>query len=298
MAISICDLKTNEHGREMILHGSALLPAACYHDDITQAPVRWHWHDEFEVILVTEGEMDIVVGSEKYTTRKGDGVFINAAVLHSAQNTGTSSCHLISIVFHPRLIGGSPDSIYWKKYLNPILTDSSFHGFFLNHNIPWQKDFLDSLETAWHALAQEGPGYEFLVREQLSHMIYLFMSYHHINAGHFSEKSLRNNERIKTMLQFIQSNFGDNLDISQIAGAASISTSECLRCFRDTIGMTPIQYLKQYRIQQAAELLDNSTAKIADIAHRCGFQEMSYFAKTFRQITNYTPSAYRKRETS
>ena len=59
------------------------------------------------------------------------------------------------------------------------------------------------------------------------------------------------------------------------------------------VGTTPIQYVKQLRIQKAAELLASTDQRIADIGAACGFQEMSYFAKTFRTVKGQAPSQYR-----
>ena len=61
------------------------------------------------------------------------------------------------------------------------------------------------------------------------------------------------------------------------------------------IGCTPIRYVKQVRIQKAAELLASTKRKISDIGAECGFQEMSYFAKIFRELKGCTPGDFRKR---
>ena len=98
------------------------------------------------------------------------------------------------------------------------------------------------------------------------------------------------------MLQYIQSNYAEDLSTENIARSAAISGSECLRCFRTMVGTTPIQYVKQLRIQKAAELLASTDRKIADIGALCGFQEMSYFAKTFRTLKGCTPREYRTRK--
>ena len=95
------------------------------------------------------------------------------------------------------------------------------------------------------------------------------------------------------MLRFIHANHSSELNTKRIADSVMISESECLRCFHTTINTTPIQYLKQYRIQQAAHLLVFSADKISDIAARCGFQDMSYFTKTFKQLKGCVPSEYR-----
>lgn len=99
---------------------------------------------------------------------------------------------------------------------------------------------------------------------------------------------------MKQMLSFIQQSFGETITVRQIAQSASISESECMRCFRQTIGTTPGAYLKNYRLQYAAELLKNTDISVASAASRCGFQEMSYFSRAFRNVYGCTPSGYRK----
>jgi len=294
MALSICNTVADERGHEMIMHGTSPFPIGCYHDNLIADPVPWHWHEELEAVVVDQGECIFSVGSERYPLRKGDGIFINASVLHSAVETGSDGCHLHSICFHPRLIGGSPDSIFWHHYLSPMLSDVSFYCFYLDQSVGWQKEAIDAIENAWHACAQEPPGYEFLVRNYLSGLIWLSASHRPLMKTRPSEKALRDGERIKTMLQYIQEHYSEEINTRQIAGSAMISSSECLRCFRSTIGTTPIQYVKQYRIQQASLLLATTNQKIVDIGTQCGFQEMSYFAKTFRELIGCTPSEYRK----
>ena len=61
------------------------------------------------------------------------------------------------------------------------------------------------------------------------------------------------------------------------------------------IGRSPIQYVKQVRIQKAAELLLGTDLKISDIGLQCGFQEMSYFAKAFRELKGCTPHEFREK---
>ena len=99
---------------------------------------------------------------------------------------------------------------------------------------------------------------------------------------------------MKRMLQFIQDHYAGEVNTAAIAGSAAISQSECLRCFRSAIGAAPSQYLKQFRIQQAAGLLRTTRLSVAEVGARCGFQDASYFTKAFREAKGCTPSAYRE----
>ena len=55
MALSACNTETDSAGRELTVHGTAAFPIACYHDDLEAAPVPWHWHEELELLIASEG---------------------------------------------------------------------------------------------------------------------------------------------------------------------------------------------------------------------------------------------------
>ena len=55
MALSLCRTTVDDSARELMEHGTAAFPIACYHDDLQAEPVPWHWHEELEVLVVSEG---------------------------------------------------------------------------------------------------------------------------------------------------------------------------------------------------------------------------------------------------
>ena len=96
------------------------------------------------------------------------------------------------------------------------------------------------------------------------------------------------------MLQYIQAHYSEELTLEQIAASAAVSKSMCLRYFRQIIDTTPIRYLLQYRIEKAAGLLLSTEKKVGEIATVCGFSDISYFTRRFREINGCTPLEYRK----
>lgn len=296
MAASECRVATNAQGRELAEHGSALFPVACYADDLTTEEVAWHWHDELEVLVMLEGRTAVAAGGRRFELKAGEGAFINGGVLHGMRNAGSGPCRFHSLVFHPRLVGGGVDSIFWHKYLQPLLTDTALECVAFGPETPWQVQAMQAIEAAWQACAGEAPGYEFAVRAGLSQVVGLLVSRRASRPAAVPEKTRRDGERIKRMLRYIQENYAAALTAREIAASAALSVSECLRCFHSTIGVTPIRYLRQFRIQKAAELLADTPLEIGQIAARCGFQEMSYFARAFRAEKGCTPSDYRMRQ--
>ena len=291
--LSSCNTTVDRYYREQLRHGTTAFPYACYHDDLTREEVPWHWHPELEAAIVTEGSVRAVISGEQFDLNEGDGFFVNTGILHSCHALTPERCRLHSMCFHPRLVGGGTESAFHQKYVLPVTENKGFGGIALRRGVDWQAEALDRLEEAWQACVREPAHYDLKVRHALSGaMAALSDHMASLHAG-LSPKSLRDGERIKAMLTFIMENYGEEINTAAIARSASISESECLRCFRSTIGTTPIKYLREYRIEQAAGQLAGGDAAIADIAARCGFWDISYFTKTFREMKGLTPKEYR-----
>jgi AraC-like DNA-binding protein/mannose-6-phosphate isomerase-like protein (cupin superfamily) len=295
MKISICNTTTDEKGKELLEHGTALFPISCYEDDLTIMNVPWHWHEEFEVLYVTEGNPIVLVGTTQYTLNEGEGFFINSGIPHSVQKGNSATSKIRSIVFHPRIIGGGVDSIYWQKYIQPIISNPLLAEVYFDNSESWHNSAIHQIIKAWSTCTSDSPGYEFDVRTFLSSMIFCLSQNCPINIKRPSDKILKNNERLKCMLLFIQQNYTNQISVSMIAESALISESECMRCFRSTMNTSPIKYLKHFRLEQASNLLSTSDNKIIDIGMACGFQDISYFIKSFKTLYDLTPSEFQKK---
>lgn len=298
MALSVCNTVTDERGRELTVHGTPLFPVACYLDDLVLDEVPWHWHDEWEVSVVESGTAIFSVDGKQRVFEAGSGCFINSGVLHGGWEAVSGAGRMHATVFHPRLVGGSMDSVFWQGYVQPLLADASRRWVCFDPKVPWQREALAAVEEAWQACAAEPPGYEFAIRRALSTIVFLLSQNCPPVRKAPSEKSLRDARRMKDMLQYIQEHYSEPLSAADIARSAAVSESECLRCFRSTIGVPPTQYLKQYRVQRAAELLASTVWSAAEVGARCGFPDASYFAKAFRQLKGRTPSEYRREHAS
>ena len=286
----------NAQGMEMREHGTALFPAGFYYHNLNLDTVPWHWHDELEAVVVAQGETLVRAGGQRHVLRAGQGLFINADVLHGCWEIQDGQCIYRSIVFHPRLVGGSVESVFTQRYINPLIHCRTLRCLPLNGSEDWHAEATEAIEQAWRAGVQKPAGYEFTVRALLSRLVFLVTRHLPQDEAPISAKQKRNSERIRTMLRFIEERFDDPLTIAEIAASAALSESECLRCFRSTIGTPPIQYLKQFRVQRAAELLADTQAHVGDIAAQCGFQDVSYFTRAFREMKGMTPGEYRRRK--
>lgn len=94
---------------------------------------------------------------------------------------------------------------------------------------------------------------------------------------------------------YIKKNYQSDISVSDIAGALGVSESLIFRLFHNEFMMTPVEYLRDVRIENAKRLLtQNPDMKVMEVATKCGFSDAAYFCKVFRNQTSMTPKAYKK----
>lgn len=292
MSLQECALNINHSQKELHPHGTLEFPCAGYASTYTNAPgsiVPWHWHEELEIVYIKKGTLKLQIPSTTYIMNAGDCAVINTNILHYA--VAIDYCELHSLVFSTFIITGSISSAFYQKYMQPLLSCSSFTciAFEAQHS-----DIAQYFCKAFESLRTDAFGYEFTVREELSRIcLYL---YNHFSNELFTAKQTQNLDsiRIEKMIDFMQNHYKEDITLSHIAESADVGERECLRCFKRTIGQSPIQYLLKYRLMQGANLLLTFPAlSISEIANACGFDHPSYFSKMFKQFYNYSPKEYR-----
>jgi AraC family transcriptional regulator len=99
--------------------------------------------------------------------------------------------------------------------------------------------------------------------------------------------------RLRRVAEFIDENLENDLSLAEIAQAADLSPYHFARSFKQTTGMTPIQFLMQRRIEYAKFMLTESELPIVEVGLSAGFKNQSHFTTLFRKFTTMTPKAYR-----
>ncbi len=280
--------------QETIQHGNRNFPCASYTDHYysNQKFYPWHWHKELELAYVASGSVTVFVDENKFELKSGEGIFINSYRLHSFFSHGDETV-MPNIVFSPVLLYGTRESIFWDKYVRPFCFESNFTAIHLSEKIKWQAKILEYAKNVFICLNKKEFGFEFRACSILSEIIICMME-NDASKTAFCVKKERETERVRRMLSYIQMHYSENISIKQISDSAFISKRECLRCFKEIIKITPIQYVIELRISKAKQLLLETDMPIIDICMSSGFDDQSYFTKVFRKKTGLPPLKFRK----
>lgn len=98
---------------------------------------------------------------------------------------------------------------------------------------------------------------------------------------------------ITPALSFLDSNYQKKISENTLSSLCGMNPFRFSRCFKKEIGITLQEYLVRLRIREALRLLDNPNASITDIAFTVGFNDTSYFSRTFKKYMDYSPSEFR-----
>lgn len=273
--------------RETKEHGTFDFPMEFYHVSPSHPryEMSYHWHIEYEVIRILNGELLMTVVEDEFTARTGDIIFVKGGLLHGGI---PKNCQYECIVFNlDSLMTSSPAG---ERLLKKISSNTiEIHNHFAN--IPLELSCItdrmfEQMKTRaeGHELTVIGAFYEFF-GFILEHGWYR-------NAQSISAKDGRRIEQLKNVLGMIEEHYDECITLEDLARSAGMNSKYFCRYFKEMTHRTPIDYVNYYRIEQACFKLATSNSSISEIAMSCGFNDESYFIKTFKKYKGVTPKKY------
>lgn len=285
---------TDENMMETIQHGSKEYPFHFYYDNLELFDfhcIEWHWHTEFEFVYVETGTVYFGISDKQFALSEGQGVFINSKILHRYFSQGKAI--VPNFVLMPYFIAAQ-DSLIYQKYVLPIMASPMDYQIF-SSDIPWQAQALSLMREMM--AAQEKASDVELVNSYLIQKIWHIL-YQNTDVEHMGKKenySASSQARLQLMMQYIHQDFAYNISLSDIADQAKVSKSTALNLFQRYLGISPVTYLINYRLQEAAKLLASTEKKVTVISKDTGFDSVDYFCKAFKKYYKLTPTEYRKK---
>lgn len=284
--------------RETVTHGLPEYPIKIYNLTIPKSEssfVQQHWHPEIELVLVQEGSAVFHIGNQRLILNASEGLFINAGTLHAESGLSDSAASISYILFLPSMIAQEGTRIY-SKYIQPILNDDYIPYIKLLPQNPAASSMLHLVRAIITNETSNQNGHELTTFRYLLSFWSSIISITGENALYTNRLVGIHQERIKTMISYINEHYGEDISLDDIALAANISSRECQRCFKSKLSITPFDYLKGVRLEAAARILrdTNDHESLASVALSCGFNDSSYFSKCFLNAYGVTPRNYRR----
>jgi len=275
---------------EIKQHGTLDFPIQLYHVDKNHPKYEMasHWHQGLEIIRVLKGTLDVKLDNAKYVMSCGDVVFVNSEVIHSA--IPSKDCIYECIVMNLEMLFTKDEAS--KYFIESILNQEYLiEEFFSSDNTIIQTE----IENLFFAMNNMSSGYKFKVIGSLYQLFGMIIDNHLYRSSHYDNDSLKDKSipKLKKALAFIRSNYDKPITLEEVAEHTGMSPKYFCSFFKKMTLKTPMEYLKAYRIERASRKLLNTDMSVTDIAYSSGFNDLSYFIKTFKEVKGVTPQKFR-----
>lgn len=270
--------------------GTEDFPLAYYYVDASMPHynMTYHWHPEYEIIRILAGFFQITVNEINYTLKKGDVLVIQDGMLHGGN---PMDCKYECLVFD--LSAFLRNNHIGQRQLAELLDHRLQILPLCSSN---DSEIADVVTTLFEAMHTPTLGTELIVHGALFQLFGLLLQKELFSPARNEHHSMHRLKRLKHVLRYMEANYTEDIALDDLANIAGMNPKYFCRFFKQITHKTPISYLNYYRIERAREQLETTDASITEVAFSCGFNDISYFIKTFKKQKGITPKQYIKQK--
>lgn len=278
------------HHQRISINKAEPFPINVFNTDVQEFPP--HWHEKIEIVYVLGDELKIGQNNAVYTLHNRDIFIVGVGEVHYFVMQ-PQKCDRIIVLIEPTLFDGLSNLIAGIRLLNPHIpynahenvSDFSVHSFFEKQILDIQKE-KNEMKS----------GYQFLARARLYDIaagIIRYIPSEKLCSAQLS-KHMKKLEILEHVTKYIDENFREEITLADVSKSANFSMFHFTRFFKDTTGMTFMQYLNNYKISKAVNMLINTSDSISEISFNSGFNSIKTFNRVFKQVKGCSPSEFKK----
>ncbi len=269
------------------------------------------WHDEPEIIYFKNGHYKLMLNLKEYDITDECFCIVNSGVIRKLESLDEKGVeYSIRIKLEDLCFKNDSDPVN-EALIYPLLKGSirfnefitvsdfgflqvlrSFNDMVRRYREFGKKSNTNSVSVRKYEL--DSVADQLMIKADLLHVIALIYSF-----GMIEDKEVTDTEKqvkaIKDSIIFIREHYKEKLYIRNLSELTGLNEQYFIRFFGSVTGVSPLDYINRYRVEQAAGLLKDTDTHVYEIAEECGFHNIGNFIKIFRSVTGETPHKFRKR---
>lgn len=260
-------------------------------------PVPWHYHPEYELVLVTKSTGRRMVGDHIGYFQEGDLVFMGPRLPHvwvnDTEYNEQSDLEADAIVIHfeDSFLGknfmGIPEMESFKKFLNLSNCGMAIKGKTRVRVIALMEKML-LLQGGLHRLSLLLEIFDLLAVNNEYEILASQGYIQHIQSD------INCSDKFSKVTDYIMRNFDRDITLPEIADVANMALTTFCNFFKEHYRVTFVEYLHKVRIGHACKLLGEKKQNVVEVAYECGFNNLANFNRQFKKLKKMTPSEYRR----
>lgn len=143
---------------------------------------------------------------------------------------------------------------------------------------------------------EDHPSKDMFIQLMLKELIIRIAQTENKTSYHNNLLNICDNNRLAFVIKYIKDHLYEELCVKKLADKANMSESNFHRVFKNEIGMSPVNFVNQARIQKATAMLSDPNIKIKEVFLACGYNNMSYFNRMFKKVHGISPKCYQQKQ--
>ena len=254
--------------------------------------VNWHFHDEFELMYIMKGEGVRVVGDRMDYFNKEELVFLGSGVPHVFKNDKNASQNEVDyiVVKFNRIIGGQ--DLFKIPELAPINRFLKRAG----KGLIFSDTTVMKLKKQLIKLAKSKNEDRIILLLKVLKILSAQEDYNELSTDTFLLKNTSASEdRTKKVINYISENYNKNISLEDLASISYMTTNSFCRYFKNRTGKTAFQFIREFRINKACQMLINGEKNISQICFDTGFNSLSSFNRVFKSLKHISATEYKSK---
>lgn len=283
--------------KETKSHGTPLFPCAVYSTVIPSTLICYptHWHTEMEVILVKAGMGTVIINFIPHLLQEGDILVIPPGLLHSIEQKDNLFFSYYTLLFDLNMLVSGTSDICSINFIMPLIKGKNLLPVKIGSEVPASGELQVCLTQLIQCHFKRPTGYELYVKSHLFQLLFLLVTHRLLVTQDFSITATHEMRKLKIVIGYIEANYFRNITLEEVSRLLNYSTSHFMKFFKSHTDTSFITYLNNYRLNVASELLLTTNLAILNISEQVGFENHSYFIRSFKRKYHLTPAAFRKK---
>ena len=252
-----------------------------------------HFHNQYEIFYLLEGERRFFFDNRSYLVKSGSLILVDENSIHmTTANSEQEIGHDRIILYVERDKMKEFDRLF--PNLNLVKFFHQHYGVFpLNEK--QQKDFIDLYIRLQDEFDSRKRNYRAMIETDIIQYFIRFMRENHTPAMEDTDVNAPAKYRnIYAVADYISVHFDEAITLDQLADRFFISKYYLSRTFKEITGYGISEYMNIHRIRAAKRLLEETDMSVLQIAHKLGYESITYFEKVFKTYMTMSPLKYRK----
>jgi AraC-like DNA-binding protein len=264
-----------------------------YEQEVPYFATPWHYHPEFEIVLIKTSVGKKYVGSSISEFEPDDLCMIGSLLPHFYKNTQeyydpASATEASSYVMHFR------EDCFGEAFWGlPEVTNVQDLLLRSKKGLQFGKAVAQQAKPLIAALFEKEATARIIAFLEVVHLLSSTKDYTYLNEHSIELRNEADSDRIKKVYEFVMQNFKEDICLNDAAQLASMSESAFSRYFKKRTRLTFSSFLTGVRVEYACRKLRETEKSIAEIAFESGFNNLSNFNRQFKVLKKMTPFAYK-----